>query len=160
VKISLVVRGICGVRPGVQGPVENIRVKSIVGRFLEHSASSALATAMAAGAAGAGVLLLGRLDGPQPDRRVETLVEALNPTVKSQILGQIMAANLADEAQSWVLAPDGRYQPRPGGEATGNCSTATASSWKTPRCRAAARPAPRMPPLIVGRSAEFRRGGV
>ncbi len=124
VKISLVIRGICGLKPGVKGLSENIRVKSIVGRFLEHSRIVCFGN-------GGGLpsersrVFFSSADwmGRNLSRRIETLVEARNPTVKAQITEQIMAANLADVAQSWVMRPDGRFQ-RPAlseGEFAFNC---------------------------------------
>ncbi|MBL45190.1 RNA degradosome polyphosphate kinase [Erythrobacter aureus] len=122
VEIRMVVRGICSLRAGLPGISENISVKSVIGRFLEHSRIWAFANGKTMPSRQAKVFLTSAdAMSRNLEHRVEVMVPIANKTVHDQVLGQVMLANILDTEQSWVLEPDGQYHRMRQGDGGFNC---------------------------------------
>lgn len=114
VEVDLVIRGICSLRPGIPGLSDTIRVRSIVGRYLEHSRIYCFGSGAGPGRP---KYLIGSADlmPRNLDRRVEALVPVEDPALQAE-LAEILDLNLADDRLAWTLLPDGRWQPPTGDE--------------------------------------------
>lgn len=110
VEIDLIIRGICALRPGIPGMSENIRVRSIVGRFLEHSRVLYFANGEGAGKE---VIYIGSADWMQRnlDRRVEVVFPVIDPEIRDYLKNEILVGYLKDNVNTSILGPDGTYVP-------------------------------------------------